>query len=148
MKLHALCESVGFLVGTWRGVGSGEYPTISPFRYVEEVTFGHVGKPFLSYTQKTKHADTGEPLHAESGYLRAVGDNRVELVVAQPSGIIELHSGRVEDQTIALILDGVHTTPEAKSVTDVCRTFWIEADHPETVLSYTCLLYTSPSPRD
>ena len=128
MDLHPDCGSLAFLLGTWKGQGQGSYPTIESFSYLEEVSFGHVGKPFLSYTQKTRHADSGQPLHAEVGYLRAIGDDKVELVVAQPSGIVELHRGRIVGSTIELQLDGVHTTPTAKSVTDVQRRIRVEPD--------------------
>ncbi len=93
--LHPDIAHLGFLLGRWRGTGAGEYPTIESFTYVEEVTFGHVGKPFLTYSQKTRNAETDLPLHAEAGYLRPVGLDRVELVVAQPSGIVEVDEGSI-----------------------------------------------------
>jgi len=136
MELHPDCASLAFLLGTWKGQGSGQYPTIDSFRYNEEVTFGHVGKPFLSYTQGTKHADTGEPLHAESGYLRSQGNGAVEFVIVQPSGIVELHSGMVEDRTLSLSLESVHTTASAKSVTDVVRSLAVAVDGDSSVLTY------------
>ena len=82
------------LLGTWRGGGRGDYPTIEAFEYTEEVTIGHVGKPFLAYTQRTKGAD-GAPLHAESGYLRPAGEAGLELLVVHPSGIGEVLVGEV-----------------------------------------------------
>ncbi|MBT6444713.1 MAG: FABP family protein [Acidimicrobiaceae bacterium] len=146
MDLHPDCEQLGFLLGVWRGAGEGSYPTIESFGYTEEVTFSHVGKPFLGYTQKTKHAVSGAPLHAEAGYLRALGAGRVEFVVVQPSGIVELHSGTVDRGTVdggtvdggalVLQLDGVHTTPTAKSVTDVHRQIWVEQHAGVTTLAY------------
>jgi len=136
MDLHPDCAPLAFLLGTWRGSGAGEYPTIESFHYNEEVTFGHVGKPFLSYTQKTRHGETGQPLHAEAGYLRAAGEGRVEFVLVQPSGIVELHSGHVDGQTIALSLDGVHTTPMAKTVTDVRRSLTVAEHDGSTILEY------------
>ena len=127
MDLHPDCAPLAFLIGTWKGTGSGDYPTIDPFRYREEVVFGHVGKPFLAYSQKTRHADTGEPLHAETGYLRAVGADQVEFAIVQPSGIVEMHVGSVQEKVLQLSLHSVQTTPAAKSVTDVRREVRVDA---------------------
>jgi hypothetical protein len=70
--LHPQLGPLGGLLGTWEGKGAGSYPTIEPFRYHERVEFSHVGKPFLTYQQKTWDEDNGAPLHAEVGYLRVV----------------------------------------------------------------------------
>ena len=119
--LHPQCAALGGLLGTWRGEGHGDYDTIEPFDYLEEVVFGHVGKPFLSYQQRTRRAGTGEPLHSEAGYLRALGGDDVELVVAQPSGIVEVHTGQFRDGEMLLRLHTVLTTPSAKQVSSVTR---------------------------
>lgn len=119
--LHPDVAHLAFLLGTWRGEGRGEYPTIDDFTYVEESTYGHVGKPFLAYSQKTKGAD-GVPLHAEVGYLRPVGADRVELVLAHPSGITEIQAGSVEGHSLALQTTTVGLTPTAKDVRSLTRT--------------------------
>lgn len=134
-KVHPEIEHLVWLLGTWVGKGDGEYPTIEPFSYTEQSEFSHVGKPFLAYSQKTRHGETGLPLHAETGYLRPVGLDRVELLIAQPSGIMEIYDGTVSGTTVDLVATTVVTSPTAKEVTEVTRRFTF--DQATATLSYT-----------
>lgn len=94
MALHPNLTPIAGLVGTWRGPGRGEYPTIAPFEYTEELTFTDVGKPFLLYAQRT-WSPAGALMHVETGYLRVPGDGAIELVLALPTGQTELAEGRL-----------------------------------------------------
>ena len=126
-------EPIAFLAGEWVGEGEGVYPTIEPFGYHEEVRFWHVGKPFLAYTQRTRHADDGRPLHAEMGYFRPVGADGVELSLAHPTGVTEIATGTLVGRRIDLASTVVGLTPTAKEVTAVERTLEVDDD----VLHYT-----------
>lgn len=92
MATHPSLVPVAGLIGSWRGPGRGEYPTIAPFEYTEELTFTDVGKPFLTYLQRT-WSPQGVPMHTETGYLRVSNDTVVELILAQPTGQTELAEG-------------------------------------------------------
>lgn len=132
VALHPNVEMLSALLGVWEGRGRGEYPTIVGFDYFESVTFAHVGKPFLSYTQRTRAADDDRPLHAEMGYLRALGDHRVELVIAHPTGITELDEGMIEQTDGGFIVTmgstSIGLSGSAKSVTAVERRFELDGD--------------------
>ncbi len=123
-----MLKPIAFLLGTWRGEGSGDYPTIQPFRYREEVRFSHTGKTFLVYTQRTEALDDGRPLHSEAGYLRSLGNGRLELVIAQPIGFAEIELGTVVGTRIELESTQVLRTPTAKPVTAIARKIWLDGD--------------------
>jgi hypothetical protein len=120
---HGDLAPLAFLLGTWRGEGVGGYPTMEAFRYGEEVTFRHNGKPFLAYTQRTWSLDDGRPLHAETGYWRPQPSNAVEVVLAHPTGIAEIYYGTVAFNRVELVTDVVARTTSAKEVTALKRLY-------------------------
>jgi hypothetical protein len=135
--LHPNLEQLAPLLGIWAGRGAGEYPTIQPFEYLEEVVFTHVGKPFLVYRQKTQSVADGKPLHAEAGFLRVPQPGHVELVLAHPSGITEIEVGSYSMQDNIIELEMVTTdvglTPTAKEVTALGRSLRLDGEE----LSYS-----------
>lgn len=150
VELHPELGPLAGLLGTWEGQGAGDYPTIEPFRYREQVSFGHVGKPFLAYQQRTWDLDSGAPLHAECGYLRALGSAvpvpssdgegetggrvlaagpiRLELVLAHPTGIAEVEEGELADGVLKLGSTSVARTATAKPVHALRREFRLGDD--------------------
>ncbi len=130
--LHPALDPIAFLLGEWEGPGEGEYPTIDSFAYTERLTFGHVGKPFLSYLQRTWAPD-GSPMHTETGYLRVVGPapagqagHAVELVLSMPTGVVEVLAGTVVDHDISLTSTLVGLSPTAKRVDATERRFRLD----------------------
>ena len=99
-ELHPDLASVAFLLGAWQGHGKGSYPTIETFEYDEEIRFWHVGKPLLSYTQRTWHPAKGFAMHAEMGFWRPQPGGRVEIVLAHPTGIAEVQEGTVDGDVL------------------------------------------------
>lgn len=130
--LHPDLAPLAFLLGDWAGEGSGEYPTIEPFTYAEEVRFWHVGKPFLAYAQRTWDIASGAAMHGESGYWRARPGNLVEVVLAHPTGVVEILEGSVADGEVRLESTFVRGTSSAKEVTATTRRYGVAGD----VLAY------------
>lgn len=114
------------LAGTWRGRGEGDYPTIEPFAYDEELVIEAVpGRPVAHWRSRTRDAATGEARHAESGFLRSTPDG-VELVLAHSFGVVESATGAMEvvatgAYDLDLDSDAMHATPSAKRVDRVRR---------------------------
>jgi THAP4-like, heme-binding beta-barrel domain len=119
--LHPSLEPLAFLLGTWRGVGVGGYPTIESFRFGQEIVFGHAGKPVLTYVSRSWVLDNaGNVLRAgagESGYWRVDATGGLEIVLAHASGFAEIWIGNLAFGRIEMSTDVVARTASAKEVT-------------------------------
>ena len=130
---HPAIAPLSFLLGRWKGTGKGGYPSIEDFDFAQEISFTHIGKPYLSYTSRTWLLTTdadgklvrGEdgqlqrsgPLAVETGFWRPQPDSMVEVVLAHPTGIAEIYVGEVAGTRIDLATDVVARTRTAKPVT-------------------------------
>ncbi|MHB8489582.1 MAG: heme-binding beta-barrel domain-containing protein [Candidatus Dormibacteria bacterium] len=125
---HPALGRLAELLGDWYGEGEGRWLAGEPFHYREWVSFGHNGKPFVSYSQRTSARDDGRPLHAEAGYWRALGEGAVEVAIAHPIGVVEIEAGRWNGNRLTLRTATVECTPTAKTVTGLQREFEIDGD--------------------
>lgn len=139
VAVHPEAAALAFLLGTWVGEGQGRYPTIAPFGYGEEVRFWQVGKPFLAYRQRTWALDDRSPLHTEAGYWRPKPLGAVELVLAMPSGHVEVEEGTVDGTTVTLTSRLVGATSTAKPVTALVRQLEVDGDVLRYVLSMAAM---------
>jgi hypothetical protein len=131
---HPAIAPLSFLLGRWTGAGKGDYPTIGAFNFFQEVTFSHIGKPYLIYTSRSwrlaadengeprKAEDGGliklEPLAVETGFWRPQPEGKVEVLLSHPTGITEIYAGEFRSLTsIELVTDAVARTATAKPYT-------------------------------
>ncbi|MGZ4132656.1 MAG: FABP family protein [Actinomycetota bacterium] len=128
--LHDDLQAVAFLLGTWRGEGRGEYPTIEPFSYGEELTFEDVGDAYLVYTQRSWALTDAAPLHLERGFLRPGADGAWELALAHPLGLTEVAHGALEGTalTFATSEGGIGRTATGLDVTAMARRYRVDGD--------------------
>lgn len=120
-ELHPSLEHLAFLVGEWQGLGVVGYPTIPEARYEQEVSFSHDGRPFLAYISKTwlidEDAKRIKPSGTETGFWRAGKEPRdVEVMLAHPTGIVDVYIGEVVFHRIELVSEVVARTETAKDV--------------------------------
>jgi hypothetical protein len=118
---HPDLAPLSFLLGRWEGFGKGDYPTIEQFDFIQELTFTHNGKPFLIYTSRSwlleQDGTKGRPLGMETGFWRPQPDNHVEVLLAHPTGIVEIYLGEVSGTRVEMATDAVARTVSAKPVT-------------------------------
>jgi hypothetical protein len=117
---HPDLAPLSFLLGRWEGAGVGGYETIESFQYGEEISFGHNGKPYLIYVSRTWLLDAegrpSRPSHMETGFWRPQPEGKVEVLIAHPTGIVEVYLGEVTGTKIEMATDAVLSTSSAKEV--------------------------------
>ena len=129
--MHPDLAPLAFLLGTWRGMGVGGYPTIEDFRYGQEVTFRHFGRPVLHYFSRSWLLDAAvegalgavRPGAAESGWWRPQPGGALEVMLAHPTGIVEIYLRTVSGTKIELSTDVVARSATAKEVTGAHRLY-------------------------
>jgi hypothetical protein len=132
--LHTALLGLLPYIGIWRGRGVGGYPTVEDFHFAQEVRFSHDGRPFLAYESRAwLIEEDGTPIRPsarEVGWIRPVmnGDqasDEVEALFSAPTGIMELHLGKVDGLKLELATDAVVRTATAKNVTAGHRLYGI-----------------------
>ncbi len=117
-NLHPECAKVAWLLGTWRGNGEGDYPTIDKFRFAQELIFTHDGRPFFHFmSHATIVDDEGGKIRdaaIETGFLRPKADGSFEFLLTHNTGFVEIYLGTAEGGKLEMSTDAVVRTGTAK----------------------------------
>lgn len=143
-SLHDDVAPLAFLLGSWRGEGTGGYPKIDPFRYREEIVFEDVGDAFLLYRQES-WSPTEEPVHFERGFLRpGARPDRLELCLAHPIGVTEVAHGTLRGTAFDLTATaaGILRAETGLEVEGLRRRYRVEGDD----LTYQLDMATAGTP--
>jgi hypothetical protein len=128
-NLNDACLALLPLIGVWRGEGQIVYPTIDgPFRFGQQITFAHDGRPFITYEARSWLLDDDDnvirPAARESGFWRPQADDTIEVLVTHATGVVEIYYGTPLTQTSwELATDIVMRTSTAKEVVAAKRLY-------------------------
>lgn len=145
--LHDALLALLPLVGVWRGAGVGiKRSSGEEFRYEQQITFGHDGRPFLAYESRSWLVDANGALiraaWRESGFWRpGGGPDDVEAVIASNTGESLVFSGVAGDQRWDLETTSAVPTATAKRVDGEKRLYAIRGDQ---LMYATELAYAGP----
>lgn len=107
VKVIDSVKPIKWLIGKWSSISAkGQYPTIPPFDYTEDIKFVFVGQPMLNYISETWL--NNKPKHLECGFLRInPGTNKVSFLLAQNFGITSIEEGTVKNNN-EMIIQSTH----------------------------------------
>jgi hypothetical protein len=132
IELHPQCQPLAPLVGVWRGEGLAQYPSLlGEFRYGQQITFAHDGRPFLIYEARAwllnQSGEVLRPAAREVGWWRVEEDETIEVVLAHMFGICEIYyGGRAGEETVwELESDTIVRTDTARETTAAVRLYGI-----------------------
>ncbi|MEI2810316.1 MAG: FABP family protein [Nocardioides sp.] len=134
-NIHPRCARLAWLIGTWRGNGHGDYPTIEPFQFGQEVLFQQDGRPFIHFMSRAWIVDAEGTFvrdsAQETGFIRPQEDGSLEMLITHMTGFAEIYYGDLhpERPSFEVTTDAVVRTATAKEVTGGKRLYgYVEGD--------------------
>ncbi len=134
-SLPASLVPLGWLVGRWAGAGVIASAESGEAQVGQEVEVVVDPRGFLAWTSQVWRLDADgqqtEPLDTETGYWRTAAEQSgpgtpgvdVELLLAHPTGVVEVLVGRVLGTRVELVTDAVVRTAGASDYTAGKRTY-------------------------
>lgn len=134
-NIHPHCARLAWIIGTWAGNGHGDYPTIEPFSFGQEVIFQQDGRPFIHYFSRSwivnEAGETIRPAAQETGFLRPQEDGTIEWVMSHNLGFVEVWHGELHPDrpSFEVVTDAVARTASAKEYAGGKRLYgYVEGD--------------------
>ena len=119
-NIHPNCAPLAWIIGSWRGNGQGDYPTIEGFHFGQEMLFQQDGRPFIHFMSRAWiEDDEGTVIREaaqETGFFRPQEDRTLEVVMTHNTGFVEVWHGELhpDQPRFEIVTDAVARTTTAK----------------------------------
>ena len=151
--LHPLLLPIAWMVGRWEGVGTVEHPSMPVHRFHQVLQIEQDGRPFLTFNSRSWVLDDASrdraPDASETAYLRVVPSQEeaprtvdLEMVVAHPTGIVEVYDGTGGEGKLELATDLVARTATGPDYTAGKRLFGLV--HGDLMWAYDIAAFGHP----
>lgn len=128
-------------MGHWEGPGTGLWS--GGFAFSDSIVFEHDGRPMLFFRQATVGED-GMPSHGEAGFVVAAEGGVVHVTVAEPTGVVEVLTGRVRPGVLEVRSVAIGLAPGASPVTAVARRLALSPGGDELVAEVSVAMNGEP----
>jgi len=118
---------LSLLEGVWHGSGSGDYPTMEPFDFDEEIRFARLDDRTTRYEQAATSSGAGELLHSEGGIWRLTPDCGLEVAIAFP-GVTEVSEGTLVEGRVELASTMIGRATTGARLVSVRRVYVVDGD--------------------
>ncbi|ANS79992.1 hypothetical protein SGUI_2596 [Serinicoccus hydrothermalis] len=125
--MHPDNAPLAWLLGSWAGAGVVGYPTMESRNFGQEVEVTHDGRPFLHWSSSTwlldEQGGKEELFATETGFWCPQPDGEVELLLAHPTGVVEMYYGRTEQAKVEVATDSIVRSPRSRDYSAAQRLY-------------------------
>lgn len=140
--VHPSAGPLSFLIGKWRGEGSGVFHSVDDFFFQEEITFSHIGRPWLIYQQRAWSTVDQTPLHTEMGFWRMIDETTINTFIALTAGV-DFSEGQLSENSIDLVSTASPMAHGVETVSHLKREYVVAGD----TLDYLVWMETDRQPK-
>jgi hypothetical protein len=109
--------ALAWMIGSWEGSGKSSYPGTEDADFGQRIDISHNGGSYLHYLSQTYEVDADgapvRPLGMETGFWRPKRDASLEVVMCNPTGVVEIWYGHIQGAKIEITTDAVARTNSA-----------------------------------
>ncbi|XP_020283987.1 THAP domain-containing protein 4-like [Pseudomyrmex gracilis] len=144
LPLNEMLHVLAWLEGIWITDEPAivQFPTMKQsMNYYDQINITSLGQPWLNYVAQSWHAETGDPMHRETGFVQITSDNKVAFYLINPLDMVTVEQGELTNNNMTIDLKstkivsniGMMKIPSFSSVKETRRVYNFDGNNLELI---------------